>query len=270
MNSISNQLRATPLPALEARILLMHALNKTRVQLITESEYQLTDAELQTYRQLVQRRVGGEPIAYITGRREFFGLLLQVTPDVLIPRPDTELLVELALQYAPPDSSLLDMGTGSGAIAVAVAVQRTDLQVWASDISRAALQVAELNAATHRCTINFMVSDWYADLPERLWHTIVSNPPYIERQDPHLGQGDLRFEPIHALTDHGDGLSAYRQIIAGARTRLCDAGWLLMEHGYDQAQAVRDLLAAHRFTQIQSWRDIAGIERVSGAQFRMA
>ena len=244
----------------------MHVLGKTRIQLITQSDYQLGDTEQQNYAQLEQRRLNGEPIAYLTGQREFFGLNLRVTPDVLIPRPDTELLVELALHYAARNSSLLDLGTGSGAIAVAVAHQRPDLQVWASDISAAALQVAQHNASTHHCSIRLERSDWYADLPDRQWQTIVSNPPYIENGDPHLSQGDLRFEPINALTDHHDGLTAYRQLIAGAPTRLENGGWLLMEHGYDQAHKLRELLAAAPFTQIQSWRDLAGIERVSGAK----
>lgn len=266
MHSISNQLRSAALPALEARLLMMHVLNKTRIQLITQSDYLLTDAELKTYQQLVQRRIQGVPIAYLIGQREFFGLMLHVTPDVLIPRPDTELLVELALQYASPNANLLDMGTGSGAIAVAVAHQRPDLTVWASDISPAALAVARHNALTHHCTIQFEESDWYANLPAMQWQTIVSNPPYIEQRDPHLQQGDLRFEPVDALTDHADGLTAYRQLIAGARSRLLHGGWLLLEHGFDQAAAVRALFAAHGFEQIQSWRDIAGIERVTGAQ----
>jgi release factor glutamine methyltransferase len=267
MHSISAQLNATTLPALEARLLMMHVLNKTRIQLITQSDYLLTDVELKTYQQLVQRRGQGVPIAYLIGQREFFGLMLHITPDVLIPRPDTELLVELALQYAAPNANLLDLGTGSGAIAVAVAHQRPDLTVWASDVSSQALAVARHNAHTHHCTIQFEESDWYTNLPAMQWQTIVSNPPYIEQHDPHLKQGDLRFEPINALTDHADGLSAYRQLIAGAKSYLVDGGWLMLEHGYDQAQAVRDLFAAHHYLQIQSWRDIAGIERVSGAQF---
>ena len=268
MHTISAELNAARLPALEARILLMHVTHKTRVQLITQSDYRLTEAEQLSYRQLVQRRIEGEPIAYLTGRREFFGLELEVTPDVLIPRPDTELLVELALQHAAPNSSLLDLGTGSGAIAVALAHERSDLHIWASDISHAALAVARQNAVTHHCKIQFALSDWYADLPAMQWHTIVSNPPYIENLDPHLSQGDLRYEPQDALTDHADGLSAYRQLIAGAAPRLSQHGWLLLEHGYNQAAAVRELLAAQPFAEIQSWRDIAGIERVSGARLK--
>lgn len=248
---------------------MMHALGKTRIQLITQSDYQLGETEQKVYRDLEQRRIKGVPIAYLTGQREFFGLMLHVTPDVLIPRADTELLVELALQYAPPNANLLDLGTGSGAIAVAIAHQRADLQVWASDISPAAVAVARHNARTHSCAIQFIESDWYRMLPTMRWETIVSNPPYIENHDPHLTQGDLRFEPINALTDHADGLSAYRQLISGAASRLTRDGWLLLEHGYDQASAVRDLLAAHHFTQIQSWHDLAGIERVSGGQIKI-
>jgi len=245
----------------------MHALNKTRVELITQADYVLTDTELRALEQLFERRIQGEPIAYILGQREFFGLDFHVTPDVLIPRPDTELLVELSLRFAPPDSELLDLGTGSGAIAIAVAHQRPDLTVWAADISPAALTIARQNAATHHCPIHFIESDWYQHLPARLWHTIVSNPPYIVAGDRHLTQGDLRFEPINALTDHADGLSAYRELIAGAGKHLISGGWLLFEHGYDQAQAVRDLLQSAQFQQVQSWQDIAGIERVSGGKF---
>ena len=266
MHSIAGQLAATQLPALEARMLLMHVLGKTRIQLITQSGYQLTDSELATYLALTQRRMHGEPIAYLTGQREFYGLNLQVTPDVLIPRADTELLVDLALQHAPKNSTILDLGTGSGAIAVALASQRSDLQVWACDISSPALAVAQRNANAHGCTIRYTQSDWYTGLPAMQWHTIVSNPPYIEHNDSHLSQGDLRFEPVNALTDHADGLTAYRALIQGAPARLRAGGWLLLEHGYNQAEAVRNLLATQPFTQIQSWRDLAGIERVSGAQ----
>jgi len=268
MHSIARQLSTTQLPALEARMLLMHVLNKTRIQLITQSDYELSSSELDAYQALVQRRIHGEPIAYLTGQREFYGLALQVTPDVLIPRADTELLVDLALQHALQRSAVLDLGTGSGAIAVALAHERADLQVWACDISSEALAVAQRNAEMHQCQIRFLHSDWYAGLPEMKWHTIVSNPPYIVQNDSHLSQGDLRFEPVDALTDHADGLTAYRSLIAGAPQRLMAGGWLLLEHGYDQAQAVRDLLATQSFTHIQSWRDLNGIERVSGAQLK--
>ena len=244
----------------------MHALKKTRIQLITRSDYLLNETEYHDILTLFHRREQGEPVAYLTGEREFFGLSLRVSPDVLIPRPDTELLAELALHYALPDTHLLDLGTGSGAIAIAVSKQRPDLHVWAGDVSQAALTVARGNAETHHCTIHFIHSDWYRQLPDIRWHTIVSNPPYIADNDPHLSQGDLRFEPINALTDHADGLSAYRILIAGATSRLHAQGWLLLEHGYDQAEAVRHLLLEYGFEQVQSWRDISGTERVSGGQ----
>jgi release factor glutamine methyltransferase len=266
MHSIQSLLGASPLPALEARMLMMHALNKTRIQLITQSDYPLSEAELNAYLQMERRRIKGEPIAYLLQEREFFGLMLHITPDVLIPRADTELLVELAIQYAPPKAHVLDLGTGSGAIAVSVSHQRPDLTMWASDISPAALAVARRNATTHRCVIQFIESSWYTTLPAMQWQIIVSNPPYISQHDPHLQQGDLRFEPVDALTDHADGLSAYREIIRGALTRLAQDGWLFLEHGFDQAGNVRNLLTTHQFTQVQSWKDIAGIERVSGGR----
>lgn len=261
--------RQSPLDALETRILLMHALGMTRIELITQSERVPDDQELQQLRSLVQRRMGGEPIAYLIGQREFFGLPLRVTKDVLIPRPETELLVELALQRAPHGARLLDMGTGSGAIAVVLAHARADLQVSALDVSAAALEVARHNAAQHLArsggALRLLQSDWYDALPaDEQFELIVSNPPYIVAGDTHLSQGDLRFEPIGALTDHADGLSALRTIIAGAAAHLVAGGWLLMEHGYDQAAAVRELLMAQGFSDVQSWQDLAGIERVSG------
>lgn len=260
--------RQSPLDALETRILLMHALRMTRIELITQSERVPGDQELQQLRSLVQRRIAGEPIAYLVGQREFFGLPLRVTTDVLIPRPETELLVELALERAPHRARLLDMGTGSGAIAVALSHSRADLQVSALDVSAAALDIARQNAAQHLASsgaLRLLQSDWYRALPAgEQFELIVSNPPYIVAGDAHLSQGDLRFEPIGALTDHADGLSALRTIVKGAAAHLVAGGWLLMEHGYDQAAAVRALLMARGFSDVQSWRDLAGIERVSG------
>jgi release factor glutamine methyltransferase len=264
--TIAACLAASPLEALETRILLMHVLGFTRIQLITRSDYCLSDAQARQMQQLIQRRVQGEPIAYIVGLREFYGLDFKVTPAVLIPRPDTELLVELAIRHTPPQGSLLDLGTGSGAIAIALAHCRRDLQVSAVDLSPAALQVAADNALAilGPGRLQLLQGDWYAAVPGQRYSTIVSNPPYIVAGDEHLSQGDLRFEPLGALTDHADGLSAYRRIVAGAKDHLSPDGWLLMEHGYDQAGAVRDLLAQHGYRNIQSWRDLAGIERVSG------
>ncbi|MDB5991971.1 MAG: SAM-dependent methyltransferase [Herbaspirillum sp.] len=275
--SIAALQRQSPLNALETRILLCHVTGLSRIELITRSDQVLTPEQSARLRQLVQRRVHGEPIAYIVGQREFYGLMLRVTPDVLIPRPETELLVELALAHLPAAGRVLDMGTGSGTIAVALAHSRPDAHVTALDVSKAALAIAAENAATHlpqRATaLRLIESDWYAALSGDEQHfkqseqfdLIVANPPYIVADDVHLSQGDLRFEPVGALTDYRDGMSALRTIIAGAPAHLQD-GWLLMEHGYDQADAVRQELVRYGYAEVQSWRDLAGIERVSGGK----
>jgi release factor glutamine methyltransferase len=269
--SIAALQRQSPLDALETRILLCHVTGLSRIELITRSDQVLTPEQSARLRQLMQRRVDGEPIAYLVGQREFYGLMLRVTPDVLIPRPETELLVELALAHLPAAGRVLDMGTGSGAIAVALAHSRPDADVTALDVSKAALAIAAENAATHlpqRATaLRFIESDWYAALSgdEQQFDLIVANPPYIVADDVHLSQGDLRFEPVGALTDYRDGMSALRTIIAGAPVHLQD-GWLLMEHGYDQADAVRQELTRYGYAEVQSWRDLAGIERVSGGK----
>ncbi|WP_322005553.1 peptide chain release factor N(5)-glutamine methyltransferase [Paraburkholderia tropica] len=269
-------LRASPLPALEARILLMHVLGWRRTQLITRGDEALDAAPVAAFRALEARRVAGEPIAQLVGAREFFGLDFDVTPDVLIPRPETELLVETALAalegIAQP--RVLDLGTGSGAIAVAIASARPDARVWAVDRSEAALAVAARNAAklldAHRPggALSFVAGSWYDTLDAALrFEVIVSNPPYIANGDPHLDQGDLRFEPRGALTDEADGLSCLRAIVDGAPARLVAGGVLWMEHGYDQAAAVRALLDARGFAEVRSEQDLAGIERISGGRF---
>jgi release factor glutamine methyltransferase len=276
-DSIAAVLQQAPLNPLENRILLMHALQLSRIQLITQDERVIDAQQAQQLSALFQRRLLGEPIAYIVGQREFYGLQLEVTPDVLIPRPETELLVDLALQHLPAAGvrqalSVLDLGTGSGAIAVAIAHSRPDLQLTALDVSAAALAVASRNAARHlapgQAPMQLLQSNWYGALDRQRFDVIVANPPYIVAGDSHLAQGDLRFEPQDALTDHADGLSALRSIVDGAAGHLKDGGWLLMEHGYDQAQAVRGLLLAQQFDAVQSWQDIAGIERVSGGKRR--
>jgi release factor glutamine methyltransferase len=269
--SVQATLIALPFDPLENRILLCEATGLTRVQLITQGERALSIEEAGRLTQLVGRRLAGEPIAYILKRREFFGLDFEVSEAVLIPRPDTELIVELALARLPPQGRMLDMGTGSGAIAVACAHARADARVTALDVSEAALAVARRNAAANGATVRFLHSDWFEALDadadaDRRFELIASNPPYIAAGDAHLAQGDLRFEPAGALTDHADGLSALRIIIAGSPPHLVPGGWLLLEHGYDQAAAVRALLDAGGFTDVQSWRDLAGIERVSGGR----
>ena len=256
-------------PALDPvdnRILLCHALGLSRVGLITQSERVLSTDEAARLSALLARRQAGEPVAYIVGQREFFGLPFEVNPAVLIPRPDTELLVELALERLAPGARVLDMGCGSGAIAVALAHSRPDAAVCALDVSAAALEVARRNAAANGVRVDFIRSDWYGALQAQCFDLIVSNPPYIAGGDPHLAQGDLRFEPAGALTDHADGLTALRNIVAGAARHLAPGAWLLLEHGYDQAAAVRALLAGAGYSEAQSWRDLANIERVSGAR----
>ena len=258
-----------PLDPLENRILLCEATGLTRVQLITQGDRALTPDEASRLDELVTRRLRGEPIAYIVGKREFFGLVFRVGPAVLIPRPDTELIVELSLERLAQNAPrLLDMGTGSGAIAVAVAHTRPDADVTALDVSPDALAVARANATANGARVRFLESSWFDALAAgETFDVIASNPPYIAAGDEHLAQGDLRFEPAGALTDHADGLSALRIIIAGSPRHLAPGGWLLLEHGYDQAAAVRALLADAGFADVQSWRDLAGIERVSGGRF---
>ncbi|MGV3741825.1 MAG: peptide chain release factor N(5)-glutamine methyltransferase [Burkholderiaceae bacterium] len=264
--SVDAALRLSALDRQEVRILLMHALHLTRSQLITQSDRILTAAEAQLVSQLLQRRIDGEPIAYIVGEREFFGLAFHVTPDVLIPRPETELLVELSLERLRRNACLLDLGTGSGAIAVALAHTRPDIDVTALDQSAAALAVARCNALRHKAKVDFMQSDWYSALSDRRFDVIAANPPYISKHDSHLKQGDLRFEPLSALTDHADGMMALRAIVRGAPDHLKSGGWLLMEHGYDQSAGVHALLVEQGFSEVQSWRDLAGIERVTGGK----
>lgn len=260
--TLAQVLAQPPLDPLETRILLGHALGLTRVQLITRADLVLSADDAARLHALFERRLVGEPIAYLTGEREFYGLAFKLTPAVLIPRPDTELLVELACARLPRGGSVLDMGTGSGAIAVAIAHARPDAQVSALDASDAALDVARFNARRHGVQVDFVQSDWYANLAPQRFSMIVANPPYIVAGDSHLAEGDLRFEPVDALTDHADGLSALRAIIKGAPAFLAEEGMLLMEHGYDQAAAVRDLLRG--WDAVESWRDLAGIERVTG------
>jgi release factor glutamine methyltransferase len=274
MDNAAALLRASGLPPQEARILLGHVLGWRRTELITRSDEPLHASLVARYQALEARRLAGEPVAQLVGAREFFGLDFEVTPDVLIPRPETELLVETALAalegMARP--RVLDLGTGTGAIAIAIASVRPDAQVWAVDRSAEALAVATRNATRlldqtrHGGPLQLARSDWYDALdPALRLDVIVSNPPYIASGDPHLSEGDLRFEPRGALTDEADGLGAIRAIIAGAPSRFTERGGMLwLEHGYDQAAAVRALLDEAGFTAVRSARDLAGIERISG------
>ena len=263
------QARSQGLPRPEALALMTAACGLRREQLLTQGEAPLAPAAWSRFQTDCARRLAGEPLAYVLGEREFFGVRLRVGPEVLIPRPDTELLVEFALAHCADRARVIDMGTGSGAIAVALAHARADLDVWACDISTAALAVAAANGerwAPGR--IRFVASAWFDGLASQRWDVIVSNPPYIAAGDPHLQQGDLRFEPAQALTDGADGLSHLRHLIAHAPLHLTAGGWLALEHGYDQAAAVRALLTAQGFDDVHSQRDLAGIERISVGRWR--
>jgi len=254
---------------IEVQCLLQVVLHVARAYLLAHPERNLSAAELAHYTGLLLRRLAGEPVAYILGEREFFGLNLKVTPATLIPRPDTELLVELALQRIPKQKSckLLDMGTGSGAIALAIAQACPHADVLASDASAAALAVARENARALGLTnVSFVQSDWFTAMGAQQFDLIVSNPPYIEAGDPHLKQGDVRFEPVTALVSGAEGLDDIRKIIGQSAAHLSAGGWLLLEHGYDQSSRVRNLLEAAKFESVFSARDLAGIERASGGR----
>lgn len=253
---------------IEAQMLLQHVLGVSRAHLMAHPEQVLGDAQQANYRALMQRRLAGEPLAYILGEREFFGLNFKVTPATLIPRPDTELLVELALERMPQSGCVLDLGTGSGAIALSIAHARPDAEVTAVDASIEALEVARENARRLNVgNARFLHSDWFEALAGERFDLIVSNPPYIADADAHLQQGDLRFEPRNALASGTDGLNDIRRIVADAKAHLEAGGWLMFEHGYDQAERVRELLKASGYAEVFSARDLAGIERVSGGRY---
>lgn len=284
-----SSLQAQGLDRLDAQLLLLHVLNQAahnRAWLLVHDTDPLDSVTLQRLDALVKRRAAGEPLAYITGHKEFFGLDLLVDARVLVPRPDTETLVEWALEVLPsppagrshplgtdpveapsPTASMtvLDLGTGSGAIALALKHTRPDLQVSAIDYSAAALAVARANAQRLQLDVHFQPGSWLDGVQAR-FHAIVSNPPYIAAHDQHLDA--LSHEPLQALASGPDGLDDLRHIISQAPAHLHPGGWLLLEHGYDQAQTVRGLLLAAGFEEVQSRRDLSGIERCSGGRMR--
>jgi len=255
--------------AREIELLLGHALGKDRAWLYAHADDALAVDGALRFHALLMRRAAGEPIAYIVGRREFWSLDLTVGPDVLIPRPETELLVELALKRIGQNIQvdIADMGTGCGAIALAIACERPRARVLATDASMAALAVARENAGRLGIgNVGFAQGDWCAALGERRFDLIVSNPPYVAQADAHLGQGDLRFEPRVALASGSDGLDAIRSIVAAAPAHLHPHGWLLFEHGHDQGRAARGLLAQSGFVEIFTAPDLEQRERVSGGR----
>ncbi len=256
--------------ALDADCLLCAVLSCTRTYLRTWPEQELTPEQVEQAEQLAVRREQGEPVAYILGVREFWSLPLQVSPATLIPRPDTEALVEWALTLLSDKGQgqkALDLGTGTGAIALALKSEMPALSMWALEREPAALDLARRNAARLGFQVNFLASNWFAALNERNFQLIVSNPPYIDVADPHLSQGDVRFEPHTALVAEENGLADIRQIIEQAPDYLAPGGWLLLEHGWQQAEAVRELLLARGFHAVITRQDLGGQERVSGGQW---
>ena len=254
---------------LDARLLLEHVAGCTHAELIAHAERELAAERVAQFDALLARREGGEPLAYLVGSAWFLGFEFAVTDAVLIPRSDTEVLVEQASARARLLSAprIVDLGTGSGIVAIVLARQCPAAQLSAVDISAAALDLARANAAAHRVSIRFLQGDWYAPLGCECFDLIVANPPYVAAGDPHLQQNGLLFEPPGALTDGeagGDGLACIRRLIVGARDHLLPGGWMYIEHGYDQAVKVRALLQAAGFAEVASWRDAAAIERVSG------
>lgn len=252
----------------EAQILLGFVLGVSRAWLIAHLEAKVEAASAATFAAQLARRARGEPIAYLVGQREFYGRAFRVTPDVLIPRPETELLIDAALSRLPAEAvcDVLDLGTGSGCIAVTLALERGRARVCACDLSVSALAVAGANARQLGAGVEFLKSDWFQCLPNRRFDLIVSNPPYVASGDPHLGQGDLRFEPQFALSAGADGLADIRRIVGEALDHLHNGGWLILEHGHDQAPACRQLMINAGFTDVFDMRDLAGLPRICGGQ----
>lgn len=269
MSTIDELLAGSALPVTEARILLGHALRVERSWVVAHGRDPVPDVQAQAVEALFARRRAGEPIAYITGEREFYGLSLHVTTSVLIPRPETELVVDQALTLIAGRKTpkVLDLCTGSGAIAVSIAHARLDVQVCASDASAEALDVAFRNASRHAVAVRFVQGDWFITLAEERFDVIASNPPYVADGDSHLAQGDLRFEPHAALRGGPDGMDCIRRIAAAARTHLTSGGWLVFEHGCDQGPACVRLLVGLGYTNVTDTRDLSGLPRVCSGQF---
>jgi len=267
--TVRQALAQSGLVPIDGQVLLAHALHRDRAWLAAHGNDALTPEQAQAFFAAAKRRREGEPVAYLTGSREFWGLALAVTRDVLIPRPETETLVELALSWLPRERPVrvLDLGTGSGAIALAIASESPQARIVATDTSAAALEVARTNAQRLALSnVEFVLAHWYDGIAGADWDMVVSNPPYVAMGDPHLTEGDLRFEPSGALASGVDGLAALRTIVAGARARLAPGGALIVEHGYNQSAEVRGLLQEAGFDAITVRRDLAGIARVAAGK----
>ncbi len=264
--TLLNEARAV-IPLREVRLLLQHVLALGHAELAAHPERVVAAEQATHLRALVTRREAGQPIAYLIGECEFYGRKFRVTPDVLIPRPETELLVDIAIEKLRARACrVLDLGTGSGCLAVSIAKELPQAQLAAIDASPAALAVAQDNAARQGVALRLLQSDWYGALSDEYFDLIVANPPYIAEADTHLAQGDLRFEPRGALASGPSGLDALRIIVAQAPQHLAAGGWLYVEHGYDQAQAVEALLKQAGLVDIEHRADLAGIPRVAGAR----
>jgi len=257
---------SSPTPALDAQVLLAHSLGHDRTYIIAHARNELDPGTQKRFEQLVAKRLDGTPVAYLTGQQEFWSLPITVTVDTLIPRPETELLVELALENIPGEKEFLvaDIGTGSGAIAFAIASERKNSKVIASDSSAKAIEVAKRNASRLELdNVEFIKGTTFDPLANKKFNLIVSNPPYVPENDPHLSRGDIRFEPRSALAAGHDGLAVIKQIVEQAKDYLVPQGWLMIEHGYDQESAVEKLFERAGFEEIECYRDLAGQPRVT-------
>lgn len=267
LRAATRQLAAGESPKRDAEILLSFVTGHSRSQLIAFDDALISARHLALLSTLLSRRARGEPIAYLTGEREFWSLSFAVSPDTLIPRPDTELLVEQALLRLPGAAKVLDLGTGTGAIALALASERSDCQVTGVDRIAAAVALADHNARRLAITnASFYLSDWFGALEGKQFDMIVSNPPYIDAADGHLCEGDVRFEPSSALISADNGLADIRYIVSTAGAYLLPGGWLLLEHGWQQGEQVRRILSENRFFRISTCQDYGGNERVTFAQ----
>lgn len=266
--TVAEALHGAGIDAREARLLLAAAAGLLQSQLAAEPDKRLDESVCARFEAWAARRRQGEPVAYLTGWREFYGITLAVTPAVLIPRHESELLVERALALLPAQAPwrVLDLGTGSGALALAIKHERPAAQVVAVEASEPALEVARSNAMRLGLAIDWRSGPWFSAVPGERFDVIVSNPPYVAQGDPHLAQGDLRYEPSVALVGGADGLEAIRLIAHKALEHLERGGWIFLEHGFEQAEAVRDCLAAGGLAQVETWRDLAGHARVSGGR----
>lgn len=254
--------------ALDSEVLLAFCLQKNRTYLLTWPERELTPEQQTCFQQLIQKRLQPQPVAYLTGSREFYSLELNTTPATLVPRPETEMLVDSVLELVTDMTSarILELGTGTGAISLAIKKHAPVCDITATDISLPAIQVAQSNALQHHLQVTFIESDWYQSLKPEKFDVIVSNPPYIAASDPYLSEGDLPAEPLQALSSGVTGLEALATIIQGADTYLSDAGWLVLEHGYNQQQAVTDMLAECGFSNISTLQDFNDLARVTLAR----